>query len=147
MFFFAHLTFEGYYNTDGLGLLEYLYWCEDLNAVPIMGVYAGYSLDGTSVPEAELGPYVQLAIDQVCLILVLLHISANCLRFYRCILLSAILEPINGQRYVPSMVAWHPSRLNILRLETKTIFGTLLRHMLPTDGKRSTMLYSRSSPI
>jgi alpha-L-arabinofuranosidase len=59
-----HYT-SGYYNTDGLGLLEYLYWCEDVNMVPIMGVYAGYSLDGSSVPQASLQPYIDLAINQV----------------------------------------------------------------------------------
>ncbi|KAG2003346.1 alpha-L-arabinofuranosidase A [Coprinopsis cinerea AmutBmut pab1-1] len=54
-----------YVNTDGLGLLEYLYWCEDINAEPIMGVWAGYALGGTSVPENQLGPYIQQAIDQI----------------------------------------------------------------------------------
>ncbi|KAK0211159.1 arabinofuranosidase [Desarmillaria ectypa] len=55
----------GYVNTDGLGLLEYLTWCEDLNMEPIMAVWAGYALQGTSVPQAQLGPYIQQAIDQI----------------------------------------------------------------------------------
>ncbi|TEB24480.1 arabinofuranosidase [Coprinellus micaceus] len=54
-----------YINTDGLGLLEYLYWCEDLDAEPIMGVWAGYALGGTSVPENQLDPYIQEAVDQI----------------------------------------------------------------------------------
>lgn len=54
-----------YINTDGLGLLEYLTWCEDLNMEPIMAVWAGYALGGVSVPQDELGPYVQQAIDQI----------------------------------------------------------------------------------
>ncbi|KAJ2930987.1 hypothetical protein H1R20_g6135, partial [Candolleomyces eurysporus] len=54
-----------YVNTDGLGLLEYLYWCEDLGAEPIMGVWAGYALGGTSVAENQLDPYIQEAIDQI----------------------------------------------------------------------------------
>lgn len=62
---YSHNFFQGYYNTDGLGLLEYLYWCEDIGATPIMGVYAGYSLDGSSVPQSSLGPYIELAINQV----------------------------------------------------------------------------------
>ena len=37
-----------YVNTDGLGILEYLYWCEDINAEPIMGVYSGESQISTS---------------------------------------------------------------------------------------------------
>lgn len=34
-----------YYNTDGLGLLEYLLWCEDFGMAPLLAVYAGFSLD------------------------------------------------------------------------------------------------------
>ncbi|KAK0229011.1 glycoside hydrolase family 51 protein [Armillaria fumosa] len=55
----------GYINTDGLGLLEYLTWCEDLNMEPIMAVWAGFALQGTSVSQDQLGPYVQQAIDQI----------------------------------------------------------------------------------
>ncbi|KAH6900844.1 arabinofuranosidase [Coprinopsis sp. MPI-PUGE-AT-0042] len=54
-----------YVNTDGLGILEYLYWCEDIEAEPIMGVYSGFSLGGYSVPEDQLQPYIQQAIDQI----------------------------------------------------------------------------------
>ncbi|KAF8189372.1 arabinofuranosidase [Pholiota molesta] len=55
----------GYVNTDGLGLLEYLNWCEDLGMQPIMAVWSGYSLGGTSLAESALPPYIQQAIDQV----------------------------------------------------------------------------------
>ncbi|KAH7921558.1 glycoside hydrolase family 51 protein, partial [Leucogyrophana mollusca] len=55
----------GYINTDGLGLLEYMYLCEDMEMEPIMAVWAGYSLDGDSLPEDELYPYIQQAIDQI----------------------------------------------------------------------------------
>ncbi|KAJ7512579.1 alfa-L-arabinofuranosidase precursor [Mycena galericulata] len=55
----------GYANTDGLGLMEYLNWCEDLEMQPIMAVWSGYALGGTSVAEADLGPYIQQAIDQI----------------------------------------------------------------------------------
>ncbi|EGO29279.1 glycoside hydrolase family 51 protein [Serpula lacrymans var. lacrymans S7.9] len=55
----------GYINTDGLGLLEYMYLCEDLELQPIMAVWAGYSLGGTSLAEDELWPYIQQAIDQI----------------------------------------------------------------------------------
>ncbi len=34
----------GYWSTDGLGLLEFLEWCEDLQMQPLLAVYAGYSL-------------------------------------------------------------------------------------------------------
>ena len=33
-----------YWSTDGLGLLEFLEWCEDLKIEPVLAVYAGYSL-------------------------------------------------------------------------------------------------------
>ncbi|KAF9465655.1 alfa-L-arabinofuranosidase precursor [Collybia nuda] len=55
----------GYVNTDGLGLLEFLTLCEDLVTTPIMGVWAGFSLDGHSVSEQDLFPYIQQAIDQI----------------------------------------------------------------------------------
>ncbi|KAL1759357.1 alpha-L-arabinofuranosidase C-terminus-domain-containing protein, partial [Schizophyllum commune] len=49
----------------GLGIYEYLLWCEDAGMEPIMGVFAGYALDKTSVPEDQLQPYIQEAIDQI----------------------------------------------------------------------------------
>lgn len=45
--------------------MEYLNWCEDLGMQPIMAVWSGFSLGGTSVAEADLGPYIQQAIDQI----------------------------------------------------------------------------------
>jgi alpha-L-arabinofuranosidase len=58
-------TAWGYFSDDGLGLLEYLQLAEDLGATPVLGVWAGYALGGTVVAEADLGPYVQDAIDLV----------------------------------------------------------------------------------
>ncbi|PBK98458.1 arabinofuranosidase [Armillaria gallica] len=58
----------GYINTDGLGLLEYLLWCEDLEMEPIMAVWAGYGLGGQSIAEDDLEPYIQSAIDQALFI-------------------------------------------------------------------------------
>ncbi|KAJ3558254.1 hypothetical protein NM688_g1033 [Phlebia brevispora] len=55
----------GYVNTDGLGLLEYLNFFEDVGMEPIMAVWSGYSLGGTSLPENELAPYIQQAADQI----------------------------------------------------------------------------------
>ncbi|KAI9063568.1 glycoside hydrolase family 51 protein [Trametes sanguinea] len=55
----------GYVNTDGLGLLEYLQFFEDVGMEPIMAVWAGYSLGGTSLPENQLAPYIQQAKDQI----------------------------------------------------------------------------------
>jgi alpha-L-arabinofuranosidase len=56
----------GYWSTDGLGLLEYLEWCQDMGAQPVLAVYAGYSLNGTHVPPGPaLAPYVQDALDEI----------------------------------------------------------------------------------
>ena len=55
----------GYFSDDGLGLLEYLQLAEDLGATPVLGVWAGYTLNGSVVAEADLGPYIQDALDLV----------------------------------------------------------------------------------
>jgi len=43
-----------YENTDGLGLVEYLWWCQDLGMEPILAVWAGFYLNGPVVPQDEL---------------------------------------------------------------------------------------------
>ena len=54
-----------YHSTDGLGLLEFLEWCE-LKIQPVLAVYAGYSLSGDHVaPGPDLEPYVQDALDEI----------------------------------------------------------------------------------
>ncbi|WP_395137635.1 alpha-L-arabinofuranosidase C-terminal domain-containing protein [Armatimonas sp.] len=56
----------GYRSSDGMGLLEFLLWCEDMGAEPVLGVYAGYSLRGEFVkPGPELEPYVQEALEEI----------------------------------------------------------------------------------
>ena len=56
----------GYRSSDGMGLMEFLLWCEDMDAEPVLGVYAGYSLKGAFVkPGPELEPYVQDALDEI----------------------------------------------------------------------------------
>jgi alpha-N-arabinofuranosidase len=55
-----------YRSSDGLGLHEFLLWCEDMNAEPLLAVYAGYSLKGARVnPGADLEPYIQDALDEI----------------------------------------------------------------------------------
>lgn len=56
----------GYRSTDGMGLMEFLLWCEDMGAEPVLAVYAGYSLGGEFVkPGPDLAPYVQDALDEI----------------------------------------------------------------------------------
>ena len=56
----------GYRSSDGMGLLEFLKWCEDMKAEPVLAVYAGYSLKGMHVnPGPDLEPFVQDALDEI----------------------------------------------------------------------------------
>jgi alpha-N-arabinofuranosidase len=55
-----------YWSSDGMGLLEFLLWCEELRMEPVLGVYAGYSLHQQRIkPGADLEPYVQDALDEI----------------------------------------------------------------------------------
>ncbi|PYU64782.1 MAG: alpha-N-arabinofuranosidase, partial [Acidobacteria bacterium] len=55
-----------YWSSDGLGLLEFLEWCEDLDMQRVLAVYAGYSMAQEYVnPGPDLDPYVQDAIDEI----------------------------------------------------------------------------------
>ncbi len=55
----------GYWSEDGMGLLEYLELAEQLHASPALAVWAGYTLTGTVVPQSQLEPYVQSALDEI----------------------------------------------------------------------------------
>lgn len=60
----------GYFNTNGLGLLEFLEWCEDIDIEPLLAVYAGFSLDiwgqeGTSYPEDRMGDVLQDILNEL----------------------------------------------------------------------------------
>ncbi len=62
----THPSPWSYRSSDGLGLLEFLEWCEDLHMQPVLAVYAGYSLKGAHVdPGPALEPYVQDALDEL----------------------------------------------------------------------------------
>ncbi|WP_405521126.1 LamG-like jellyroll fold domain-containing protein [Streptomyces canus] len=55
----------GYWSTDGLGVLEYLHWVEDMKAQPVLAVFAGYTLKGEHVTGDALKPYIQDALDEI----------------------------------------------------------------------------------
>ncbi|HEV2274098.1 MAG TPA: alpha-L-arabinofuranosidase C-terminal domain-containing protein [Acidobacteriaceae bacterium] len=62
----THLSPWNYRSSDGMGLLEFLEWCEDLKMQPLLAVYAGYSLRGEHVePGNDLTPYVNDALDEL----------------------------------------------------------------------------------
>ena len=56
----------GYWSSDGMGLLEYLDWCEDLNMEPVLAVFAGYALRGQKVrPGPELDVFIKEALEEI----------------------------------------------------------------------------------
>ena len=62
----GHAGCWGYRSSDGMGLLEFLEWCEDLGAEPVLAVYAGYSLEGDYVKSGPaLEPFVGEALDEI----------------------------------------------------------------------------------
>jgi len=62
----GHKSPWGYWSTDGLGLLEFLEWCEDLHMQPVLAVFAGYTLNGEhTTPGPELAPDVQSALEEI----------------------------------------------------------------------------------
>jgi alpha-N-arabinofuranosidase len=62
----GHKGSWGYRATDGMGLLEFLEWCEDIKMEPLLAVYAGYSLDGDHVDAGPLlKPYIEDALNEI----------------------------------------------------------------------------------
>ncbi|KAI5803760.1 glycoside hydrolase superfamily [Geopyxis carbonaria] len=54
-----------YDNSDGLGLIEYLQWCDDLHLEPLLGIWAGFYLNGPTISEADLQPYIDDALAEL----------------------------------------------------------------------------------
>jgi len=61
-----------YRSSDGMGLLEFLEWAEDMGAEPVLAVYAGFSLPSdahrggeTVSPGPDLAPYVKEALEEI----------------------------------------------------------------------------------
>ena len=62
----THPSPWGYRSSDGMGLLEFLEWCEDIDMEPVLAVFAGYSLEQEHVePGPALEPFVQDALDEI----------------------------------------------------------------------------------
>jgi alpha-N-arabinofuranosidase len=63
----GHMGPWSYRSTDGVGLLEFLEWCEDLNMEPVVGIYAGLHLDGgkQTITGDALKPYVKEALEEI----------------------------------------------------------------------------------
>jgi alpha-N-arabinofuranosidase len=62
----GHQGTWGYRSSDGMGLLEYLKWCEDLKMEPLLAVFAGYTLNHDYVEAGPLlTPYVDEALEEI----------------------------------------------------------------------------------
>ncbi|MBI5834073.1 MAG: alpha-N-arabinofuranosidase [Armatimonadetes bacterium] len=63
----GHMGCWGYRSSDGFGLPEYLLWCKQLGAEPILGLFAGYVLNGDHFKggSAEMAIYTQEALDEI----------------------------------------------------------------------------------
>ncbi|MGA2557663.1 MAG: alpha-L-arabinofuranosidase C-terminal domain-containing protein, partial [Verrucomicrobiota bacterium] len=62
----GHLCPWGYRSSDGMGLMEFLLWSQDMGAEPVLAVYAGYSLDGKYIKAGpDLEPFVRDALDEI----------------------------------------------------------------------------------
>lgn len=62
----GHKGSWSYRPSDGLGFHEFLMWAEEIGAEPVLGVYAGYSLDGDHIDAGPLlKPYVDDALDEI----------------------------------------------------------------------------------
>lgn len=55
----------GYWNTDGLGLAEYLNLAADLDMMPVLDIWSGKYLNKTYIAQADLQPYVDDALNEL----------------------------------------------------------------------------------
>jgi len=63
----THMSPWRYRSSDGMGLLEFLEWTEDLGMEPLLAVYAGLHIDrGANIITGDaLKPHVQDALDEI----------------------------------------------------------------------------------
>jgi alpha-L-arabinofuranosidase len=63
----GHQGCWGYRSSDGFGLPEYLLWCQQLGADPVLALFAGYTLNGDYAPAGspELELYTKEALEEI----------------------------------------------------------------------------------
>ncbi len=63
----GHMGCWGYRSSDGFGLPEYLLWCKQLGAEPVLALFAGYTLNGdyAAAGSPEMDIYVKEALEEI----------------------------------------------------------------------------------
>ena len=63
----GHMGCWSYRSSDGFGLPEYLLWCKQLGAEPVLALFAGYTLNGDYAPAGspELDLYTKEALEEI----------------------------------------------------------------------------------
>jgi alpha-L-arabinofuranosidase len=62
----GHMGCWSYRSSDGFGLPQELLWCKQLNAEPVLAVFAGYTLNHDHVVAGpDLQPYVDEALQEI----------------------------------------------------------------------------------
>jgi len=62
----GHMGTWSYRSSDGMGLLEFLEWCEDLKMEPLLAVFAGYTLNRDYLDSGTLlKPFVDDALEEI----------------------------------------------------------------------------------
>jgi alpha-N-arabinofuranosidase len=63
----GHQGCWGYRSSDGFGMPEYLLWCKQLKAEPVLAVFAGYVLnrDHVDAGSPEMAQYTQEALEEI----------------------------------------------------------------------------------
>jgi alpha-N-arabinofuranosidase len=63
----GHMGCWSYRSSDGFGLPQYLLWCKQLNAEPVLALFAGYVLNRQHVDAGspEMAQYTQEALEEI----------------------------------------------------------------------------------
>ncbi len=63
----GHMGCWGYRSSDGFGLPEYLLWCKQLGAEPVLALFAGYVLNGDhfKAGSPEMAVYTMEALEEI----------------------------------------------------------------------------------
>ncbi len=62
----GHMGCWSYRSSDGFGMPQYLLWCRQLHAEPVLALFAGYVLNRDHVDAgAKMQPYVDEAVEEI----------------------------------------------------------------------------------